>query len=133
MTRKPQLVDVDDTNFNTLPCCGIKSPAHPGREEKHCCRKIVKHSKGLTIIRSRQCPYIAKFTADIAQIAEEKYHLKPKIVEIKSWRDAQNAPTPYAVFSVIYDGRLLADHQISSARFRNIMNKCLAGNYAGAP
>ena len=37
--------------------------------------------------------------------------------------DAQNAPTPYAVFAVIYDGRLLADHQISRARFRNIMNK----------
>ena len=27
------------------------------------------------------------------------------------------------VFAVIYDGQLLADHQISRTRFRNIMNK----------
>ena len=32
------------------------------------------------------------------------------------------APTPYAVFSVIHNGRILADHQISRTRFRNIMN-----------
>jgi hypothetical protein len=45
------------------------------------------------------------------------------VVDLKSWRDAQNAPTPYGVFALIYQGRLLADHQISAARFRNIMNK----------
>ena len=45
------------------------------------------------------------------------------IVELKTYKQAQNAPTPYAVFAVIYDGQLLADHQISAGRFRNIMKK----------
>ena len=49
--------------------------------------------------------------------------MKPRIVEIKSCRQAQNAPTPYAVFAVLHDGRILADHQISLTRFRNIVKK----------
>ena len=31
---KVLLIDVDSANFDTLPCCGIKSPAHAGRQEK---------------------------------------------------------------------------------------------------
>jgi len=30
------LIDVDAASFDTLPCCGIKSPTHPGRQQKHC-------------------------------------------------------------------------------------------------
>jgi GNAT superfamily N-acetyltransferase len=255
MTSTPRLVDVDATTFDTLPCCGIKSPTHPGRKQKcrwlqanakfglraktllapdgkasgyieylpgefawrgveargymfiHCIwvvskqhqrkgwgrlmieaclddakkasmsgvavvvrdgpwladrrlflangfepvdtappdyqllvrklnraaanpafkkgwdQKVARYGRGLTIIRSSQCPHIAKFAADIAQTAEEEYHLKPKVVDLRSWRDAQNAPTPFAVFALILNGRLLADHQISRTRFRNIMNK----------
>ena len=258
MTPQPRLIDVSSANFDTLPCCGIKSPTHPGRRQKHCwlkanfkiglrakallapdgqpcgyieylpgefawrgvqaggymfvhcvwtyskqhqrkgyasamlgaClddarqagmngvaaiaregpwladprlflangfeavattppdyqllvrklnpsaadpkfkgdwdRKLARYSRGLTIIRSNQCPHIEKFAADIAQTAEEEYGIKPRVVELKSWRDAQNAPTPYAVFALIYNGRLLADHQISRTRFRNIMRDHLA-------
>jgi len=84
-------------------------------------RKLKKYQKGLVIIRSRQCPHIAKFADDIAAAAVKEYGLTPNIIELKSCRDAQNAPTPYAIFAIIYDGRLLADHQISLTRFRNIM------------
>jgi len=45
------------------------------------------------------------------------------VVDLESWSDAQNAPTPYAIFALIYNGRLLADHQISRTRFRNIMKE----------
>jgi len=255
VTLAPQLIDVDAANFDTLPCCGIKSPDHPGRRQKHCwlqenlqfglrarillapdgqpcgyieylpgeyawrgvdaggymfihCvwvharrhqhkgwgsvmvqasvedarkagmsgvaaiardgawladrrlflangfepvdtappdyvllarkldaraanpsflggqeEKLERYSRGLTIIRSSQCPYAEKFAGEIARAAEEEYGIKPRVVEIESWREAQNAPTPYAVFALIYNGRLLADHQISRTRFRNIMNK----------
>jgi hypothetical protein len=88
-------------------------------------RKLLQYSRGLTVIRSSQCPHIAKFAADIAEAAETEYHIKPKVVDLESYGDAQNAPTPYAVFALIYNGRLLADHQISRTRFRNIMNKCV--------
>ncbi|HYW44629.1 MAG TPA: GNAT family N-acetyltransferase [Bryobacteraceae bacterium] len=258
MTLAPQLIDVDPANFDSLPCCGIKSPGHPGRRQKRCwlqanfklglrakillapdgqpcgyieylpgeyawrgvnaggymfihcvwshakrhqhkgwgsvmveaClkdarkagmsgvaviardgpwladrrlflangfepvdtappdylllvrkldaraanpafkgeweQKLGRYSRGLTIIRSSQCPHVAKFAGEIAQASEEEYGIKPRVVDLESWREAQDAPTPYAVFAVIYNGRLLADHQISRTRFRNIMNQCAA-------
>jgi hypothetical protein len=98
------------------------NPAFKGDWE----RKLKRYGQGLTIIRSNQCPHIAKFAGEIARSAETEYGLKPKIVELKSARQAQNAPTPYAVFSVIYNGRLLADHQVSRSRFRNLMRKLTA-------
>jgi hypothetical protein len=82
-----------------------------------------QYGRGLTIIRSGQCPHIAKFAADIAETAENEYRITPTVIDLKSWSDAQEAPTPYAVFAVLYNGQLLADHQISRTRFRNIMNK----------
>jgi len=85
--------------------------------------KLKKYDGGLTIIHSAQCPYAEKFTAEIAETAEQEFGVKPRIVELKSHRDAQKAPTPYAVFSIIRDGRLLADHQISRTRFRNLMRE----------
>jgi len=38
-------------------------------------------------------------------------------------KNSWTGTTPCAVFSVIYNGQLLADHQISRTRFRNIMKK----------
>jgi GNAT superfamily N-acetyltransferase len=94
-------------------------PAFKGGWEE----KLKRYGPGLIIIRSSQCPYIVTFAGQIAQAAEEEYGITPRIIELRSARDAQNAPTPYAVFALIYNGRLLADHQISLTRFRNIMRK----------
>jgi hypothetical protein len=86
-------------------------------------KKAARYDRGLTVIRSSQCPYIAKFASEIIETAEREYGIAPTVVDLESAIDAQNAPTPYAVFAVIYNGRLVADHQISRARFRNIMNR----------
>ena len=84
-----------------------------------------KYGKGLTIIRANQCPHTIRFADKIVEMARKTYKLEPRIVEFNTYRQAQNAPTPYAVFAVIYNGRLLTDHQISSSRFKNIMNKII--------
>jgi hypothetical protein len=84
-------------------------------------QKAARFAKGLTLIRSAQCPHIAKFADEIAQAAVEEHQLTPKVVELKTCRDAQAAPTPYAVFALLYQGRVVADHQVSRTRFRNIM------------
>jgi hypothetical protein len=83
--------------------------------------RLEKYKRGLTIVRSGQCPYLTKFTAEIAETAESEYGIEPRIVELRSASDAQKAPTPYAVFSIIHNGRVVADHQVSRTRFRNIM------------
>lgn len=86
-------------------------------------RKLERYGEGLTIVRSAQCPHIHKFASEIEQSAREEFGLDPQVVTIETYKDAQNAPTPYAVFAIIHDGRLLADHQISRTRFRNLMKK----------
>jgi YoaP-like len=42
-------------------------------------------------------------------------------VELKTSRQARNAPSAYGIFNVIYHGRVVAEHPISGTRFRNIM------------
>jgi len=49
--------------------------------------------------------------------------LKLKVTELKNAKQAQDAPSVYAVFNMVYDGKLLVDHYISSTRFQNIINK----------
>jgi hypothetical protein len=86
---------------------------------------LSKYKKGLTILWSDQCPYIAKSISEIRKIIKERYGIQANIIEIKDHGQAQDAPSPYAIFSLIYDGELLAFHPISSKRFMNIMDKKL--------
>jgi hypothetical protein len=78
--------------------------------------------KGLTILYSRQCPWVARFMEEVKPfLVREK--LNPSIIEIKTAKEAQNAPSVYSVFNLIYNGRLLADRYISTTRFMNIIRK----------
>lgn len=83
--------------------------------------KLAKYKDGLTIIHADQCPYTVKFTAEIAETSAREYGLTPHLVRLRNAREARNAPTPYAVFAVVRDGALVADHQISRTRFWNLM------------
>lgn len=82
-----------------------------------------QYGSGLVIIRSDQCPYITKSVKEITETAEKRYGITPNVVELKNCKDAQSAPSAFAVFGIIYDGKLVADHPISNTRFMNIMNK----------
>jgi len=59
------------------------------------------------------------------RIVEESYGIQANFIEIIDHEQAQSAPSPYAIFSLIYDGELLAFHPISSKRFMNIMDTVL--------
>jgi N-acetylglutamate synthase-like GNAT family acetyltransferase len=77
---------------------------------------------GLNIIYSNQCPWVARFIDELDEIAKKK-DLELKVTELKNAKEAQNAPSVYASFNLVYDGKLLADHYISKTRFLNIINK----------
>jgi hypothetical protein len=95
------------------------SPAFRGDGEQ----RLQRYAEGFTVIRSSQCPHAVKFADEIISAARDDYGLDPRVVEIRTARQAQAAPTPYAGFALIRDGKLLADHPISLTRFRNIMRK----------
>ena len=78
--------------------------------------------KGLTIVYSKQCPWVARFVEEVRPILE-KEKLETVFIELKTAEQAQKAPSLYAAFNLIYDSKLLADRYISITRFLNIVNK----------
>lgn len=78
--------------------------------------------RGLHAVYSNQCPWVARSIPAMAEVAGQ-FGLDLTVTELKSAKEAQAAPSPYGVFALIYDGRLLADHYISTTRFRNILKK----------
>jgi len=46
-----------------------------------------------------------------------------KVTELKNVKQAQNAPSTYATFNRVCNGKLLADHYISNKGFLNIIER----------
>ena len=78
--------------------------------------------EGWNLVYAKQCPMIVK-SIDVLNETAEEMGVALNIRELKAAREAQNAPSGYGVFGLIRDGRLLADHYISKARFLNILRK----------
>jgi hypothetical protein len=85
-------------------------------------KRARSYGKGLVLIRSDQCPCISKFASEILD-ASKAMGMTPRVKELKTCKEAQGAPSPYGIFNIVYDGRVIADHPISKSRFRNIMKQ----------
>lgn len=99
-------------------------------------RLLKKYKKGLTILAADQCPMVPKCVKDIAEVSRT-LGLKPKVVRVRSAKASRELPTPYGMFSIIYDGKLIAGRPVSGTRFWFIMRKIAeqgaAANNAKAP
>jgi ribosomal protein S18 acetylase RimI-like enzyme len=82
----------------------------------------LKKYHGLTILYSRQCPWVARFIEEVKPILNEE-KITPELIELKTPVQAQKGPSLYSVFNLIYNGKLLADRYISTTRFKNILEK----------
>jgi GNAT superfamily N-acetyltransferase len=91
-------------------------------------RLLKRHKKGLTILAADQCPMVPKFVAEIAEVSRA-LGLEPKVVRVRSAKASRELPTPYGVFSIIYDGKLIAGRPVSASGFMSIMRRhsALAG------
>lgn len=78
--------------------------------------------QGLHIIYCAQCPILPKSAADLSEMAAA-HGLKFKVTVLKNAREAQNAPSYYGVFSLLWKGRLLSDHCVSKGQFKNLLTK----------
>lgn len=79
-------------------------------------------NNGLSMVYSKQCPWVARFIEEIVESAKLK-GVDFTIKEISTAVQAQHAPSPYATFTLMNKGRILADHYISETRFLNILKK----------
>jgi GNAT superfamily N-acetyltransferase len=85
-------------------------------------RVLKRYKKGLTIMAADQCPMVPKCVKDIAE-ASRALGLKTKVVRVRSAKQSRELPSPYGVFSILYDGKLIAERPISGTRFRLIVSK----------
>lgn len=82
----------------------------------------LKKYKGLNAVYSNQCPWVAK-SVDVLSSSARKYGIDLKVTQLKTAKQAQNAPSVYSVFSLISDGKVIEDHYISETRFKNIIKR----------
>ena len=117
-----EVVDKAPSDFELL-VRKIKKNAPTPRFKGDWEKRQSQYNKGLTIIRADQCPYTVKNVNEIIETAEKEYGLKPDLIELKNYTEAQNSPSAFGTFCILYDGKVIADHPISNKRFTNIMNK----------
>ncbi|MGV8094469.1 MAG: YoaP domain-containing protein [Mangrovibacterium sp.] len=110
------LIDKAEPDFELLVLKFNKKAKNPEFREM----SLQKYSKGLTIIRSPQCPYSVKNVNSIIQTAK-RMKLETKLVELEDSVSAQQSPCAFGTFCIINDGIILSHHPISNTRFENIM------------
>ena len=76
----------------------------------------------LQIIYAPQCPWVVRSIQEISEYVK-KHNIIINFTELKTANEAQNAPSPYSVFNLIYNGKLLVDHYISIRRFETVLKK----------
>ena len=68
--------------------------------------------RGLTVVRSDQCPYIEDATATALSVAERE-GIKSRVVELQSAEQVRDmSPSPYGVFGLVLNGELLSYHYL---------------------
>ena len=74
--------------------------------------RAARYGEGLTVLRSDQCPYIP----DAVTAAEEYAHengIPLQIIEVQTAEEIrQISPSPYGLFSIVYNGKLLSYHYL---------------------
>ena len=84
---------------------------------------LKQYGKGLTILRSAQCPYTEKNVNAILGSAKDKFNLEANLIDLKNSNAAQHSPCAFGTFCIIHNGEIISHHPISNTRFENIMNK----------
>jgi GNAT superfamily N-acetyltransferase len=85
-------------------------------------RVLKKYAKGLTILAADQCPMVPKWVEEIAE-ASRALGLETQVVRVRSAKASRELPTPYGMFSIVYNGKLIAERPVSATRFQNIISK----------
>jgi len=84
--------------------------------------------RGLTVVRTAQCPYIENATKAILAFAKER-NIKAKVVEFKSAREVQErSPSAYGVFGTVLDGRFLAYYYLLPKDFDKLLQERSKGD-----
>ncbi len=87
-----------------------------------------RFGSGLTVVRSDQCPYLDDGVR-MAIGAASRRGLRTQVVELKSAREVRElAPSPYGVFSLLLDGKLLSYHYLLAKNVNALLDAALSSD-----
>ena len=74
-------------------------------------------------MRSDQCPYLEDAARIITQFADEM-GIQKKVIELKNCHALRKkSPSPYGVFNVVYEGKLLSYHYLTKKELQKRLEK----------
>jgi N-acetylglutamate synthase-like GNAT family acetyltransferase len=80
-----------------------------------------RFGEGLTVVRAPQCPYIEDAVNTALEYAAEK-NIAARVVTFNTAEDLQtNSPSPYGVFGLVLNGKLLAYHYLLPKDFDKLV------------
>jgi len=84
------------------------------------------NKSGLTFLYSYQCPFTDFWVDELIEVARER-SIPWKKVRIRTTREAQRAPSPYATFSVYYNGDFLTHKIPATTEFGRLLDQYQRG------
>jgi N-acetylglutamate synthase-like GNAT family acetyltransferase len=91
----------------------VSFPAFPTDWEA----RQARFGPGLTVIHTPQCPYVEDATNSALAFASEN-GIPAQVVTFQSAQELQaNAPSPYGIFGIVLDGKLLTYHYLQRMDF----------------
>jgi len=115
-----EVVDKAAPDFSLLALTFDEKTERPSFR-KEVLTNLSEYEEGLTIMRSVQCPYTEKNVNAIMDSAINTHHLETRLIELSTAESAQNNPSPFGSFCLIYKGKVISYHPISQTRFENII------------
>jgi len=98
------------------------SPAPPPSFPNDWEKRAMEFGRGLTVIRSDQCPYLDDAVNTALVVARDR-GIHARVVELKSAKEVrERAPSPYGVFSITLDGTMLSHYYQPEKRLKEILD-----------
>ncbi len=86
-------------------------------------RRAKSFGRGMTIVRTDQCPYLDD-AAEFATRAARERGLQTRVVELTSAREVrERSPSPYGVFTILFDGTVISHYYLPEKKLTQILDE----------
>lgn len=87
---------------------------------KACCKSGTIPEEGYVLYYSDQCPYAEKYSFKLYDLAKE-HNINVKLIKINTKEQAQNAPSPFTIYSLFHNGKFVTNEILSESKFLKII------------
>jgi hypothetical protein len=91
------------------------SKSSPKPVFKTCCKQGIIEEDGFVLYYSDQCPYAEKYANQIA--ATMSIEKKVRLQKYNSKEEAQNAPSPFTIYSLFRNGKFVTNEILTVSKF----------------